>query len=104
MAYCINKNSVEYQNLAQRSGISTTILDAVCRNHLDKYGRFPYLDELPGSDSTSYIKDVLKLDARNATSIENILDFTKKDSIEESVLKINDECRDVEVNILPLGK
>ena len=104
MAYCINKNSVEYQNLAQRSGISTNILDAVCRNYLDKYNRFPHLDELPGSDSTAYIKDVLKLDTRNSTSVDNILNYTKENSIEESVIKLNDQCRDVEVIVLPLGQ
>lgn len=103
MAFCINKNNVEYQTLAQRSGIPTSILDATCSVYLEKYNRFPHLDELPRSNSTPYLKDNLKLDDRNVTSIDNILDYTKKESIEESIVYLNTEFKDVEVDILPIG-
>jgi hypothetical protein len=47
---CINKNSMEYQILLNRSGIPENTLDVYCRSFLAQYDRFPYLDELP-SDS-----------------------------------------------------
>jgi len=51
MAICINKNSAQYQSLKNRAGISEFMLDAVCSDYLKRFGRFPYLDELPNSNS-----------------------------------------------------
>ena len=48
---CINKNSVEYQALKNKSGIPEFILEAISAEYLEKYGRFPELDELPKSNS-----------------------------------------------------
>ena len=74
-----------YQTLKQRSGISEFILDSVCRDHLEKYGRLPYLDELPGSDSTRYIKDKMQVRSDGSAKIEDILNFTGKSTVEEAV-------------------
>jgi len=56
---------------------------------MDKYGRLPYLDEVMGADSSKFLKKELNIKGRS-TDIKNILDYTKSDSIEESVIKIND--------------
>jgi len=37
--------------LKNRANISELVLDSVCRDYLDKYDRFPYLDEIPGANS-----------------------------------------------------
>lgn len=100
---CINIKSAEFQTLKKKSGISDFKLQAICRTYMDKYGRFPYLDELD-SDSTQYLKDQINLKDDNSAKIEDILNYTKTDSIEEANVKINDSHRDLEVTITPLEK
>ena len=73
MLTCINKNSMEYRTLKERSGISDFILEAICVDFLDKYDRFPYLDEIIGSNSEPYVRKTLQLDEHNSTNIDNIL-------------------------------
>ena len=60
MLSCINKNSVEFQTLKNKSGLTDFELEAYCRASIDKLGRFPYLDELPYSDSSEYLKKSIK--------------------------------------------
>lgn len=102
MLTCINKNSVEYQALKKKSGISEFILESVCRNYLDKYNRLPYLDELPGSNSEPYVRDILKVKENNSATIDNILQYTSAASIEEANAKLNDQFRDLEISITPI--
>lgn len=104
MAVCINKNSVEYQSLKQRAGISEFILEAVSGDFLEKYGRFPYLDELPNSNSEPHLRDSLRLRNDNSTNIQSILDMTGKSTIEEATIDINRQYRDLETTILPMNK
>jgi hypothetical protein len=61
MMVCINKNSVDFQTLKNRSGISEYSLEAICRSYMTKYGRWPYLDELPNSNSEPYLRESLSL-------------------------------------------
>lgn len=100
---CINIKSVEYQTLKKKSGISDFTLSAICRTYMDKYGRFPYLDEL-NSNSTQYLKDQINLKDNNSAKVKDILDYAKANSIEEANIKINDNHRDLEVTIIPLEK
>ncbi len=102
MLTCINKNFPEYQTLKNKSGIQETILDAVCRNFLDKYNRFPHLDELPNANSEPYLKKTLNIDKYNGTLISKVLDTTGKNTIEEANASINDEYRDLEVKLVPI--
>ena len=104
MLTCINKNSTEYRTLKDRSGISDSILEAICRDFLDKYDRFPYLDEIIGSNSDPYLRNVLQLDMYNGTSIQNLLSVTGTDTVEDANIVLNDQYRDVEVEITPLNK
>lgn len=102
MPQCINVKAPEYQFLSKRAGIPEADLLEYCNYYIETYNRFPYLDELPGSNSEPYIRDVLKLDKNNSTKTENILKTTYSDTIEESVVKLNNEFKDKEISILPL--
>ena len=104
MAVCINKNSLIYQTLKQRSGISEFILESVCRDFLEKHGRFPYLDEIPGSNSESYLKDRLKVTEHGGAKITNILEVAGKGTVEEAIVSINNQFRDLETTIVPINK
>ena len=103
MLSCINKNSVEFQTLKNKSGLTDFELEAYCRASIDKLGRFPYLDELPYSDSSEYLKKSIKLKKNNSTKIDNILNYTGASTIEEAVVKINNDHRDLEVDITPIN-
>lgn len=104
MLSCINKNSAEYQTLKKRSGISDFILESICRDFLDKYNRLPYLDEIQGSNSEPILKQELKIDNYNSTSIDRILSTTGQETIEEANATLNNEYRDLEIEITPLNK
>lgn len=99
---CINRNSSEYQHLKQVSGIPESQLDSICSEFLENFNRFPRLDELPGSDSSSFIKNQLKLDKNDSTSISNILDTLQTPSLEEATIKLNRTYSDSEVEIIPI--
>lgn len=104
MSICINKNSVQYQSLKNRAGIPEFMLEAVCRDFMEKYDRFPYLDELPDSNSEPYLREQLRVNAHNGTQIESVLELTGKGTVEEAVIDINNEYRDLETSIIPLNK
>lgn len=104
MLTCINKNSSEYQTLKDRSGISDFILEAVCRDYLNKYDRYPYLDELPNSNSEQHLRQQLHINNMNGTKIETILNSTGKSTIQEANADINNQYRDLEVDITPINK
>lgn len=104
MLACINKNSVEYQSLKQKAGISEDILEAICRGFLEDYGRFPNLDELPLANSESNLKEVLHINSQNSTSVQEILNYTGKETISEANSVINNEFSDLETEIIQLNK
>ena len=93
-----------YQTLKQRSGISEFILESVCRDFLEKHGRLPYLDEIPGSNSESYLKDRLKVTEHGGAKITNILEVAGKGTVEEAIVSINNQFRDLETTIVPINK
>lgn len=101
---CINKNSVEYQLLKERANINETILEAICRYYVENYGRFPYLDELPNSDSIPYLKEKLNISSYNGASIKDILKLASSSSIEEANISLNNIYRDTEIEITPLNE
>lgn len=102
MSVCINKNSIEYQSLKERAGISEFILEAVCRDYMDRYGRFPYLDELPDVNSEPHLKDLLHVKQNGAVKISDLLEATGKETVEEAVIDINNQYRDLETKVLPI--
>lgn len=102
MAVCINKNSVEYQSLVRRAGIPESIIEAYSREYMEKYNRFPYLDELPNVNSEDSLRQELKIKKNNSTQIEDILRVTGTSTIEEANIDINNKYRDLEVEIVPV--
>ena len=104
MALCINKNSVQYQSLKNRAGIPEFILEAVSRDFMEKYGRLPHLDELPNSNSEPYLRDQLGVTKQNSAKVESILEMTGKETVEEAVIDINNQFRDLETTIIPINK
>lgn len=102
MLTCINKKSFEYQNLKNKSGIHDFVLTALCRSYFDKYGRFPYLDELPNSNSEPHLKNRFHIKENNGAKIETILKETGKNTLEEATVDINNEYKDLEVQITPI--
>lgn len=102
MTFCINKNSIEYQSLKHRAGIPELLLDATCSEYLEKYGRFPHLDEIPGSDSSKTLKEELNIKKNNTSKISKILEYSGTSNIYESSAVINNIHRDLEVEITPI--
>lgn len=102
MSVCINKNSIEYQSLKERAGISEFILEAVCRDYMSRYGRFPHLDELPNANSEQHLKDFLHIKQNGSVKISDLLEATGKETVEEAVININNQYRDLETRVLPI--
>ena len=94
--------SLEVQTLQKESGLSDFDFEAQVRSFLDEHGRLPYLDELRGANSEPYIKEILKLNGNNVTSIQNILETTGTSTLEEATIQLNDKYRDKEVDIIPM--
>ena len=102
MALCINKNSVDFQTLKHRSGLSEFLLDAICSDFQERLGRWPELDELPNSNSEPYLRESLNI-KEDSSSVKDILNETNTSSIEEATIQINNTHRDLEVDLLQLG-
>ena len=103
MASCINKNSVQYQTLKNRSGLSEFVLESVCRGFINRHGRWPNLDELPDADSTSALKTSLNLNKDGFTKVQTILDFTGTETIEDAIVELNKQFSDLEVSVINIG-
>ena len=102
MANCINRNSLEYQSLKNKAGIHESLFDIIYEEFQDQHGRSPRLDEISMVDSSKYIKNILKLDKNNSTKIDHVLDLTNSNTIEEAIIKLNNEYLDKEISILPI--
>ncbi len=99
---CINKKSPEYQALKNKSGISDFLLESVCRDFLEKYDRFPHLDEIPEVNSEPHLREHYGINNYGGTKVSKILENTGSDNIESANAYINDEYRDLEVSIIPI--
>lgn len=99
---CINKNHPEYQALKKKSNIQEPILEAICRTYQQKYNRFPYLDELPNANSEPHLREKLNLNTYNSASIKEILKNTDTQDLEQANISLNNEYRDLDVDITPI--
>ena len=103
---CLNKNSVEYQTLKNMSGLSDFKFDMYASYYVEKYGRFPELDELPKANSEKHLDNYLKVKTKSDmkfTDTEHILQITSSSTLEEAIKKINNKYRDLETDIIDLG-
>lgn len=104
MAVCLNKNSVEYQTLLKMSGLSEFKFNAFTSTFVDKFGRYPELDEIPGADSRPYLNNSLSVKMIDDTSFvknDKIFSQTGTTDVKEANIRINNTYRDLEVKLTP---
>lgn len=102
MIACINKSSIQFLNLKKKSGLSESDLESQCRYYTIRYGRFPHLDELRGVDSSKSLSNAIGLRQNGSASIHNILEYTGTQSMEQAVPVLNNEFRDLEIEVVPI--
>ena len=103
MGQCLVKTP-EYRTKLAQSGIPEFIYNAAASLFIREHGRFPNLDELPGSNSSKHLKDSLSIKEDNTAKINDILAVTNTSSPEEANIVINDSHPDLETEIIPLNK
>lgn len=98
---CIVKNS-EYRMKLEQSGIPEPIFEAFAMGFMEKYGRFPNLDEIPGANSKPHLEDTLHI-VNDSAPIEDILATTRTQDIREANIVLNDQYADLDISIMPLS-
>lgn len=99
---CVIKNS-EYRMKLEQSGISEPIFNAFVSGFMEKYGRFPNLDEIPGANSKKHLEKTLHI-VNDSAPIENILNTTGTQDIREANIILNDQYTDLDISIMPLSQ
>lgn len=102
---CLNRNTLEYQMLTEVSGVQGFALDAQVRYHLDNFGRYPYLDEIVGADSSKALLEsaqVKETQGVKYAKLEDLQNLTGKTSIEEINAELNNKFRDLEIQLIDL--
>lgn len=105
MANCINTNSVQYRELKRLSILPEILLKAEIAQYQESHdGRFPMIDEIPGTNSLEAIKQDLKITEDSTSKIEDIINFAGTSDLNEANVIINDKFRDLDVEIIPINK
>jgi len=99
---CINTSLPEYQTLSRMSGLHEDILYAEVADFMDKHGRFPNLDEIPGANSSKYLEESLHM-VNGSANIEDLLAITGAENITDATIALNDLHKDLEIKIFPLN-
>ena len=109
---CINTKSVEFQARLKQSGLSEFDYAVEVSSYFDKQRKmgiseedlkYPELDRVTGADSSNYLIENIKLN-NDGANIQDILNYTKTQDINQATIEINNKHRDLEVNILPLNE
>ena len=98
---CVVKNS-EYRMKLQQSGISEPLFESFVMDFMDKYGRFPNLDEIPRANSIQHLQDTLHITG-GAANIEDILASTNTTNITDANIVLNDQYTDQDIKLFPLN-
>lgn len=101
---CIDTNSKQFRDLVEISGLSELYVEAYCYKYTNEYGRFPYLDEIPNSNSEPYLRKQLKLTKGNFTKLNRLFETTGTRTLRNALLKINDLYRDLEIQATQITK
>lgn len=105
MIYCINTNSAQYRELKKLSSLPDVLLKAEIAKYQDSHeGRFPTIDEIPGTNSLKTIKEDLKIREDGTSKISDVLEYTRAENINEANIIINDKYRDLDTEIIPINK
>ena len=100
----INKRSFKYQTLKKMSGISEFNLDNTITLFQNKFGRDPELDELPNVNSEPYLREKLPIkDYSSMQGVKNdaVLEYTSSDTIEQANVVLNNQYKDLEIELIP---
>lgn len=100
---CINRNLPKYQNLKKNSDISENLLDATCVEYLERFNRFPRLDELPFTNSQKVVHEELNVDRNNGVNIQSVLDYTGTTTLKDAIQYLNNTFLDLEIDITPIA-
>lgn len=98
MLNCINKNSKEFRDLKEMSGLPESQLEAESRWFITNMDRFPYLDELDGADSEPHLLKRLQIGKDSTTSLETLFKITGKNTVDEALSELNNIYRDLEIS------
>ena len=102
MSICLDHESFEYQSLKNRTDIPGFHFDAICSYYLERYGRFPKLDEIPNTNSINVLnnklgssEEVLDIESgvpyhqftTSEEKLKKLLGIPDRDSLEENFLE-----------------
>lgn len=102
MAQCLIKNT-EYRTKLAQSGIPEFSFYVFANQFVNKYGRFPNLDEIPEANSSQYLKDTIHINKNGSAKVDDILGSTGATTVEEANIILNDQYSDLEIDIMPLN-
>lgn len=102
MLKCVDTKSVEYQSLKDKAGVPDYLLETMCRRFMTDYGRLPHLDEIPNSNSEPYLREQLVIRENNGVSINKVLELTGTTNLKDAIIKLNDQFRDLEIDMAPI--
>lgn len=113
MALCLNREGTEYSTLLNRSGIPGFKLDVIVSHYLEKFGRFPKLHEIPGSDSSKQLISALDIKKQNIETSEGlqtvnvskqaIHEYTGKADLQESRDALNFLHSDLQIDLVSVS-
>ncbi|MFR8192043.1 MAG: hypothetical protein ACLU9M_07280 [Lachnospirales bacterium] len=90
--------------MLKMSGLSEFKFNAFTSTFVDKFGRYPELDEIPGADSRPYLNSSLSVKTIDDTSFvknDKIFSQTGTTDVKEANIRINNTYRDLEVKLTP---
>lgn len=98
---CVKTDDPKYLTLLKQSDIQENTLKSYCNYFLDQFGRYPRLDELPGADSSKYIKDTygVKNDIVNTQQLSETLQTS---DTTEQIHKLNAMYHDKLIDLHPV--
>lgn len=107
-ACSIDFNSWKYRGLQSKVGlgVSSGVLNRYVMSYLENYGRYPKLSEIPGADSSAYLKEKLKAKESGDFSVvtkEDLLEYTGKRDLAEASAYINRQHDDLQVYLIDIG-
>ena len=105
--YCSLKNHGKFQTLKKMSGLPDFVILDRMSQFEEQYGRFPELDELPGTNSLPSLKKEISMRSSkkgtNYTSTDKILAFTNTNSVQEANSALNNIHRDLDIELQDIG-
>lgn len=82
-----------YLKLLEQSGLIPTVLNFYYDHFKNIVGRPPTLRELPNANSSNYLKEQLEY-KNGVIQKKRLLDFTNSSTVEEAIVKLNQEYND----------